>query len=88
MIGEQIAIDGGSVKLLDVMGSPLSVVNSARVSMGRVSDELSEDDWRLINYLWSHEHTSPFRHMQLQFHIKAPPHGHLMGTNGPDYLAP
>ena len=72
MIGEQIAIDGGSVKLLDVMGSPLSVVNSARVSMGRVSDELSEDDWRLINYLWSHEHTSPFRHMQLQFHIKAP----------------
>src|SRR6056300_1091008 len=72
MMSDQIAIDGGSVKLLAVMGSPLSVVNSARVSMGRMSDELNEDDWRLISYLWKHKHTSPFRHMQFQFHIKAP----------------
>ena len=72
MMSDQIAIDGGSVKLLAVMGSPLSVVNSARVSMGRMSDELNEDDWRLISYLWKHKHTSPFRHMTFQFHIKAP----------------
>jgi len=45
------------VKLLAMMGSPLSVVNSARVSMGRMSDELNEDDWRLIGYLWKHKHT-------------------------------
>ena len=72
MIYERIATQSGSVQLIDVMGSPLSVVNSARVSMGKQVDEMSEGDWRLIDYLWSHEHTSPFRHVQFQFHIKAP----------------
>lgn len=72
MIFERIATQSGSVQLIDVMGSPLSVVNSARVSMGKQADEMSEADWRLIDYLWSHEHTSPFRHVQFQFHIKAP----------------
>ena len=72
MIHERIATQSGSVQLIDVMGSPLSVVNSARVSMGRQADEMSEADWRLIDYLWSHEHTSPFRHVQFQFHVRAP----------------
>jgi thymidylate synthase (FAD) len=72
MIYERIATQSGSVQLIDVMGSPLSVVNSARVSMGKQVDQMSEVDWRLIDYLWSHEHTSPFRHVQFQFHIKAP----------------
>ena len=72
MIYERIATQSGSVQLVDVMGSPLSVVNSARVSMGKQADEMSAADWRLIDYLWSHEHTSPFRHVQFQFHIKAP----------------
>ena len=72
MIYERIATQSGSVQLVDMMGSPLSVVNSARVSMGRQADEMSEADWRLIDYLWSHEHTSPFRHVQFQFHVKAP----------------
>lgn len=72
MIYERIATQSGSVQLVDVMGSPLSVVNSARVSMGKQVDQMSEGDWRLIDYLWSHEHTSPFRHVQFQFHLKAP----------------
>ena len=72
MIYERIATQTGSVQLVDVMGSPLSVVNSARVSMGKQADDMSEADWRLIDYLWSHEHTSPFRHVQFQFHVKAP----------------
>lgn len=72
MIYERIATQSGSVQLIDVMGSPLSVVNSARVSMGKQVDQMSEGDWRLIDYLWSHEHTSPFRHVQFQFHVKAP----------------
>jgi thymidylate synthase (FAD) len=72
MIYERIATQSGSVQLIDVMGSPLSVVNSARVSMGKQVDQMSEGDWRLIDYLWSHEHTSPFRHVQFQFHLKAP----------------
>jgi thymidylate synthase (FAD) len=40
--------------------------------MGKQVDQMSEGDWRLIDYLWSHEHTSPFRHVQFQFHLKAP----------------
>jgi thymidylate synthase (FAD) len=72
MIYQRIATQSGSVQLIDVMGSPLSVVNSARVSMGKQVDQMSEGDWRLIDYLWSHEHTSPFRHVQFQFHLKAP----------------
>jgi len=72
VIYERIATQSGSVQLVDVMGSPLSVVNSARVSMGKQVDQMSEADWRLIDYLWSHEHTSPFRHVQFQFHLKAP----------------
>jgi thymidylate synthase (FAD) len=69
---KQIATQSGSVQLVDVMGSPLSVVNSARVSMGRRAEKMSDKDWRLIDYLWSHEHTSPFRHVQFQFHLSAP----------------
>lgn len=65
-------IGKGSVTLIEVMGSPLSVVNSARVSLGKTSEEMSEADWKLIQYLWKHEHTSPFRHVHFQFHIKAP----------------
>jgi hypothetical protein len=38
---KQIATQSGSVQLIDVMGSPLSVVNSARVSMGKRADEMS-----------------------------------------------
>ena len=38
----QFATQSGSVQLIDVMGSPLSVVNSARVSMGK----RAEDDER------------------------------------------
>ena len=72
MIYQRIATQSGSVQLIDVMGSPLSVVNSARVSMGKQVDQMSEADWRLLDYLWSNEHTSPFRHVQFQFHVKAP----------------
>ena len=54
------------------MGSAVSIVNAARVSMGRKVSEITEPDRRLLRSLWEHEHTSPFRHVQLQFHIKAP----------------
>ena len=72
MTTTEIKVGSGSVALVDVMGSPLSVVNAARVSMGKRADEMQERDWKLVKYLWDHHHTSPFRHVQLQFHIKAP----------------
>ena len=61
-----------SVALVDSMGTPLSIVNSARVSFGRHSEEMSERDWKLVRYLWRNGHSSPFRHVSFQFKIEAP----------------
>lgn len=65
-------LDKGFVSLVDSMGSDLSVVNSARVSFGKRTDELRPRDEKLIKYLWEHKHSSPFRHATVQIHIKAP----------------
>jgi thymidylate synthase (FAD) len=54
------------------MGSDLTVVNAARVSFHRMSDTLSEKNIKLIKYLATHEHWTPFAHPQVTFHIKAP----------------
>ena len=63
------------------MGNDLSVVNAARVSFGKTS-EMEDDAWgppklkdkdaKLIRYLASHKHISPFGHCFASFHIKAP----------------
>lgn len=62
----------GYVRLVDVMGSDLTVVNAARVSYNKASESLSEKDIKLIDYLADHGHTSPFRHAMVQFEIYAP----------------
>jgi len=61
-----------SVALVRASGSDLDVVNAARVSLGKVSNELNERDEKLISFLMEHDHTSPFEHNQLSFRIKAP----------------
>ena len=60
------------VKLIDVMGTDLTVVNAARVSFGKKKEKFEEGDEKLIKYLAQHNHWSPFGHCMLQFHIKAP----------------
>ena len=65
-------LDRGFVQLVDCMGGDLSVVNAARVSYGKRKEAFDEKDTKLIRYLATHEHTSPFRHAYLQFHVKAP----------------
>jgi thymidylate synthase (FAD) len=65
-------LDKGYVRLVDVMGSDLTVVNSARVSYSKESKELSERDIKLIKFLAREGHTSPFRHASLQFEVYAP----------------
>jgi thymidylate synthase (FAD) len=63
------------------MGNDLSVVNAARVSFGKTSEmeddawgppKLKEKDAKLIRYLASHKHISPFGHCFASFHVKAP----------------
>lgn len=62
----------GYVRLVDTLGSDLTVVNAARVSYAKESKELSEKDIRLIKFLGREDHTSPFRHAALQFEVYAP----------------
>lgn len=62
----------GYVRLNDVMGSDLTVANSARVSYAKASAELTDRDRRLIAFLAREGHTSPFRHAIAQFEIHAP----------------
>jgi thymidylate synthase (FAD) len=65
-------LDKGFVRLVDHMGSDLSVVNAARVSFGKMKEHFEDSDAKLVTYLAEHEHTSPFRHTALTFHVKAP----------------
>ncbi|MCQ6563268.1 FAD-dependent thymidylate synthase [Paenibacillus mendelii] len=64
--------DKGYVRLVDHMGSDLTVANAARVSYAKESLELSERDIRLIKFLAQEGHTSPFRHAITQFEVYAP----------------
>jgi len=62
-----------AVKLLDVMGSDLTVVNAARVSLGKYHETFIEpDDRKLIAYLARNGHWTPFGQPQAQFRIQAP----------------
>lgn len=60
------------VELISHFGDDLMIVNAARVSFGKSKVNLDEKDLKLINYLWEHKHTAPFRHPQLQFRITCP----------------
>jgi len=69
------------VTYIDHMGTDLTVANAARVSFGKTS-EMEDDAWgpprlkakddKLIRYLASHKHISPFGHCFASFHVKAP----------------
>jgi len=61
-----------SVELLETFGTDLTVVNAARVSLGKEVDEFGEKDARLIKYLAGHNHVSPFFHPQARFRMKMP----------------
>lgn len=67
-------VDGISkVEYVDHMGSDLSVVNAARVSMDKHHEAFDEvDDTKLIKYLAAHNHWTPFGHAQLSLRVKAP----------------
>jgi thymidylate synthase (FAD) len=65
-------LDKGYVRLVDTMGSDLSVVNAARASFAKESLELDQKDVHLIDFLIRENHMSPFRHAFATFEFKAP----------------
>ena len=70
------------VDLIEFMGSDLTVVNAARVSMAKESSYvedpynevwmLKHEDENLIEYLAKHGHWTPFSHPQVTLRVKAP----------------
>ena len=61
-----------SVELLETFGDDLTVVNAARVSLGKQVSVFSDRDARLVQYLADHDHISPFFHPQARFRLKMP----------------
>jgi len=64
-------LDHGFVRLVDYMGGDQRIVQSARVSYGQGTTTVRRDR-ALIDYLMSHQHTSPFEQVILTFHCKMP----------------
>lgn len=67
-------LDHGFVRLVDSMGSDLSIVRAARVSYDAAwrAGEDSGSDAKLINYLWKNHHSTPFEAVTFTFEVKAP----------------
>lgn len=67
-------LDHGFVRLVEYMGSDLSIARAARVSYDaawRAGDDAGSDR-KLIRYLWKNAHTSPFEAVVFTFEVKAP----------------
>lgn len=67
-------LDHGHVRLVDHMGSDLSIARNARVSYDAEwrAGEDSGSDTRLINYLYNNGHNTPFEAVTFTFDVKAP----------------
>ncbi len=64
-------LDKGFVKLVDIMGDDSSIVQAARVSYGKGTKTVNEDEG-LIRYLMRHHHTTPFEMVEFKFHCRMP----------------
>jgi len=67
-------LDHGLVRLVEHMGSDLSIVRNARVSYDAAwrTGEDAGKDAKLLNYLVKNGHTSPFESCVFTFEVKAP----------------
>lgn len=69
-----LVLNKGYVRLIDKMGSDLSIVRAARVSYAadwRTGEDGDKDE-KLIGYLMRNNHTSPFESVTFTFEVKAP----------------
>lgn len=65
------ALDHGFIRVIDYMGDDASIVQAARVSYGKGTKKISQDQG-LINYLMRHRHTTPFEMCEIKIHVKLP----------------
>ena len=60
------ALDHGFVRVIDYMGDDTSIVQSARVSYGKGTKQVSTDAG-LIKYLMRHWHSTPFEMCEIKY---------------------
>lgn len=65
-------VNESTVDFVDKLGNDLTVVNAARVSFDKHKDCMDSGDVKLLDYLATHDHWSPFAHAQVQLRITAP----------------
>lgn len=61
----------GFVRVIDYLGSDESIVQAARVSYGKGTKKIREDE-ALIRYLLRHQHTTPFEMCEIKLHLRVP----------------
>ena len=64
-------LDHGLIRVIDYMGDDSAIVQAARVSYGRGTRAVSNDEG-LIRYLMRHWHSPPFEMCEVKFHVKLP----------------
>src|SRR5690606_15878059 len=61
----------GLVRVIDYMGDDVAITQAARVSYGRGTKAVTNDEG-LIRYLMRHWHSTPFEMCEVKFHVKLP----------------
>lgn len=69
-LGHEV-LDHGLVRVIDYMGDDNAITQAARVSYGRGTKSVSNDEG-LIRYLMRHWHSTPFEMCEVKFHVKLP----------------
>jgi thymidylate synthase (FAD) len=64
-------LDHGFVRVVDYMGDDSAITQAARVSYGRGTKAVSNDEG-LIRYLMRHWHSTPFEMCEVKLHVKLP----------------
>ena len=72
LISEIKVFNDGFVRVRSVLGTDLDIADVARVSFGKKAQTWTEKEEKLVNYLWQHGHTSPFRHSFISLNVKLP----------------
>ncbi|MEM8631212.1 MAG: FAD-dependent thymidylate synthase, partial [Pseudomonadota bacterium] len=67
----QPVLDHGFVRVIDYMGDDSAIVQAARVSYGKGTKAVQNDEG-LIRYLMRHWHSTPFEMCEIKLHVKLP----------------
>ncbi len=64
-------LDHGFIRVIDYMGDDAAITQAARVSYGKGTKSVSNDEG-LIRYLMRHWHSTPFEMCEIKLHVKLP----------------